>query len=311
MNPLMKWIIRKGEIVIMQQLHMKKHSYPGKLITFCGLDGCGKTSMIKRLADYMEAEGAQTVLTKQPTRAVRKSEIFRNYMDEPEHGQYEYRSLSLLAASDRIQHTAQVIEPLLKEGKTVISDRYFYSCLANLRARGYEKDQWIYEIGDTMIEPDAAFFLDIDVDTAVKRVRSRETEKNRFIDMDLQYRLHDEYQCIAKVNQYPLIESSGSEEETFARVQGVLRQKGILAGRGAELNDNMIEDVLRRHGKVHPEEFKDEMTLQELGYDSMAQTELVVDLEELLGFEIPLELLRPTSFATVFSVKEMVKKARG
>lgn len=92
---------------------------------------------------------------------------------------YDYRSLSLLAASDRLQHVNKVIEPQMAQGKVVISDRYFYSCLANLRALGFENDQWIYEIAESVVKPDVAFFFDVPVETAVKRVRSRIEEKDR------------------------------------------------------------------------------------------------------------------------------------
>ena len=186
------------EDVRMKKLQMKEHTYPGKLISFCGLDGCGKTTMIGMLFSYLKEKGYSVILTKQPTPFMRQTEIFRNFMDCPDHDRYEYRSLSLMAASDRIQHTVKFIEPLLKEGNIIISDRYFYSCLANLRARGYKQDKWIYEIAEHIIEPDLPVFLDIDVASALRRVRSREEEKERYIDMELQYGLRREYLDIAE-----------------------------------------------------------------------------------------------------------------
>lgn len=87
----------------MQRLSMRPNRTKGKLITFCGLDGCGKTTMIRRLMAELEKEH-QVFLTKQPTDFVRSSAIFRTYMDCPNHDAYDYRSLSLLAASDRVQH---------------------------------------------------------------------------------------------------------------------------------------------------------------------------------------------------------------
>lgn len=174
----------------MRKLNMRNNETTGLLITFCGLDGCGKTTMINRLATDLRNEYA-LFLTKQPTDFVRKSDIFRTYMDCPDHSAYDYRSLSLLAASDRIQHTSKVIEPEMKNGKIVISDRYYYSCLANLRARGFTGDKWIYEIAESVAKPDLAFFLDVPVETAVKRVRSRPAESDRYIDMELQYRLRE------------------------------------------------------------------------------------------------------------------------
>ena len=173
------------------------HPYPGRLITFCGLDGCGKTTMLTWLTEHLENQGYSVYLTKQPTAFVRQSAIFRTYMDSPHHDAYDYRSLSLLAASDRIQHCSRVIVPELKKGRLVISDRYFYSCLANLRARGYTEDRWIYEVADFIPKPDLALFIDVGVNEAVRRVRSREEEKDAYIDMALQYRLREEYLDIA------------------------------------------------------------------------------------------------------------------
>ena len=84
----------------MEKLNMRKNQTDGLLITVCGLDGCGKTTMMRRLIEDLEKDYTVFV-TKQPTDFVRKSEIFRTYMDSPIHDAFDYRSLSLLAASDR------------------------------------------------------------------------------------------------------------------------------------------------------------------------------------------------------------------
>lgn len=202
----------------MEKLNMRKNQTDGLLITVCGLDGCGKTTMMRRLIEDLEKDYTVFV-TKQPTDYVRKSEIFRTYMDSPNHDAFDYRSLSLLAASDRLQHVSKVIEPELQKGNIVISDRYFYSCLANLRARGFEKDGWIYEIAESIVRPDVAFFFDVPVETAVKRVRSRPEEKDRYIDMDLQYKLREEYINICKANGGVLISTVQDKEESYNQVK--------------------------------------------------------------------------------------------
>ena len=202
----------------MKALNMRQNEKKGWLITFCGLDGCGKTTMINRLTADLENDYA-VFLTKQPTDFVRKSDIFRTYMDCPDHDAYDYRSLSLLAASDRLQHVNKVIGPALEEGKIVLSDRYFYSCLANLRARGFRRDKWIYEIAESVTKPDAAFFFDGPVGLAVKRVRSRAAEKNRYIDMELQYKLRKEYVEICKANDGILISTQAPEEQCYSIVK--------------------------------------------------------------------------------------------
>ncbi|MBR3918344.1 MAG: dTMP kinase [Clostridia bacterium] len=207
----------------MKKLNMYHNNTNGKLITVCGLDGCGKTTMMKRIISDLEKEN-DIFITKQPTNSVRESKIFRTYMDSPNHEEFDYRSLSLLAASDRIQHVSKIIKPELEKGNIVVSDRYFYSCLANLRARGFKKDKWIYEVAESIIKPDIAFFFDVPVETAVARVRQREDEKDRYIDMDLQHKLRQEYIDICKSNGGVLISTTQSEEDTYKQVKDALER---------------------------------------------------------------------------------------
>lgn len=208
----------------MKELRMKPHNTDGKLITFCGLDGCGKSSMIKMLTEFLTERGIEFIVTKQPTDTMRNTDIFRTFMDCPDNSAYEYRSLSLMAAADRIQHANKVILPALKEGKIVICDRYFYSCLANLKARGYINDHWIYEISESIPSPDIAFFLDLPVEKAVERVRMRPEEKDRYIDMPLQYLLKDEYKKICKKNHGVLVRSDIDIDQTFSVIATYMHQ---------------------------------------------------------------------------------------
>ena len=203
----------------MKGLEMRRNETNGRLITFCGLDGCGKTTMIKMLNEWLGTKERIVYLTKQPTDFVRNTEIFRTYMDSPNHDAYDYRSLSLLAASDRIQHCNKVILPQLEKGKCVISDRYIYSCVANLNARGYKEDMWIYEIARSILKPDISVFLDIPVEEAVARVRSRVDERDNYIDMKLQYKLRDEYLKLARKNGGIIISSNREAEKTFLDVR--------------------------------------------------------------------------------------------
>ncbi len=213
----------------MKKLNMYPHNLPGTLITFCGLDGCGKTTILHQLASTLCKQGLEVVITKQPTDFVRQSAIFRTYMDDPDHSAYDYRSLSLLAASDRVQHANHWILPALQQGKVVLCDRYLYSCLANLRARGFTKDRWLYEIARSIPQPDAAFFLDVPVEEAIRRVRSREEERDRYIDVPLQHRLRREYQDLSRCRNSFLLSTLEPQEEVFAAVcntvQNIIERK--------------------------------------------------------------------------------------
>ena len=202
---------------------MRNNHTKGLLITFCGLDGCGKTTMLQKLVAQLQPS-YKILVTKQPTDFVRQSAIFRTYMDSPDHDAYDYRSLSLLAASDRLQHVSKVVTPAMEQGQIVLSDRYFYSCLANLRARGYKQDKWIYEIAQSVIKPDIAFFFDVPVETAVARVRSRVAERDRYIDIPLQHRLREEYLEICEANNGILVPTDRSVEESYEIIKNTVER---------------------------------------------------------------------------------------
>ena len=70
-----------------------------------------------------------------------------------------------------------------------------------------------------MVKPDIAFFFDVPVDIAVSRVRKRPEEKDRYIDMELQYRLRDEYIDICKANNGILISTEISPVESYQIVK--------------------------------------------------------------------------------------------
>lgn len=63
----------------MKPLNMRPNETSGYLFSFCGLDGCGKTTMLTKLEKEL-GEKFPTFMTKQPTNAVRESDIFRTYI---------------------------------------------------------------------------------------------------------------------------------------------------------------------------------------------------------------------------------------
>jgi dTMP kinase len=172
--------------------------------------------MINMLADKLKLRGYNCFLTFQPTEPMRKSNIFRSFMDNDNNDSYSFLSLNLQAAADRVQHCEKVILPRLKAGEIVISDRYFFSCIANLRAKGYKDSFWIYDIAKYIPKPDLAFFLEVPAQKAIQRVRMRPKEKDRFIDANLQYKLFDEYRIACNNTENGvLIKSDRDEIQTF------------------------------------------------------------------------------------------------
>lgn len=201
------------------KLRFKDNIYPGKLITFCGLDGSGKTTMIGLLENYLTSLGDKCFLVKQPTEDIRNNSLFRTSVDLPYTENVDYRAVSMLCVADKLQHTTKIIEPLLKEGNTVICDRYYYSSLANLVAYGFFNDEWIYEVSTHIIKPNFAFFLNVDSELAIKRVHARENEKYRYIDNSFQKRLSTAYYLIASYNDGIIVDCNADILDGFTKIK--------------------------------------------------------------------------------------------
>lgn len=204
------------------RLQFKNHIYPGKLITFCGIDGSGKTTMISLLEKYLTSKGYKCVLVKQPSEEIRHNSLFRASIDQPYSENIDYRAITMLCTADKLQHSTKIIEPLLKDGYIVISDRYIYSSLANLLAYGFSGESWIYEISRYIVRPDAAFFLSVPTETAIERIRKRENEIDRYINMKLQDKLSYAYTQISSDNNGYTVDCNRSIEYSFDIIKDVV-----------------------------------------------------------------------------------------
>ena len=184
----------------MKTLKLRKNPYKGKLIVFEGTDGAGKTTMISLTEKYLEEKnGIGSVLcVKQPTDLSRKTKLFQKMMYCCKHEDINYRAVQLLTMSDRMQHGFEVIEPALKAGKTVICDRYIYTSLANMLARGYRDEKWFYEAAKHLLKPDLAFLAYANPLMAIERIKSRPDECDRHLDEPLLLRVAGEFLGMAK-----------------------------------------------------------------------------------------------------------------
>lgn len=155
----------------------------GLLITFEGIEGCGKTTHIKLLADFLRKNSYMVVQTREPGgtslgESIRKIIKYGNNKISP-------LTETLLFASARAQLIHEVILPALSAGKIVISDRFVDSSLAYQgygRNLGVEKviaiNRFALSIGKIAkqkkyLMPDITFLLDIPIDVALQRINSR------------------------------------------------------------------------------------------------------------------------------------------
>jgi len=151
----------------------------GKFIVFEGLDGSGKSSQVKLLAEYLKDRGEKVYVTAEPS--------------DTETGRYLRRILSgslkkdmhlqaALFLADRIEHITDPergIKQYLGHGYTVICDRYYYSSLAYQGMSGECSLDWVLRLNlecEKLIKPDVCIFLDVNPDTCRARIEnSRES----------------------------------------------------------------------------------------------------------------------------------------
>lgn len=145
----------------------------GRFITFEGGDGCGKSTQVKLLADYLESKGIATVKTKEPG-GTPEGQVLRQLLVTGDQDKFDAISECLLYYADRRNHLNKVVWPALKEDKWVISDRYADSTEA-YQYYGYDKRvdfatlQGLYKIVAGDFKPDLTIILDIDPEVGMRR----------------------------------------------------------------------------------------------------------------------------------------------
>jgi len=139
-------------------------------VSFEGLDGCGKTTQARLLAEALVAGGADVVLTREPGGTPLGEEVRELVL----HGDHvaPWAEVALYAAS-RAQHVVDVIRPALARGATVVCDRYLDTSVAYQGAgRGLGVD-YVLDLNLRVVEgllPDVTVLVELDVETALSRV---------------------------------------------------------------------------------------------------------------------------------------------
>ena len=154
---------------------MKKR---GLFITFEGIDGCGKTTQLSLLRDYLVNKGYDVIITREPGGNHQLGKDIRNILLYTK-CELDDKAEMFLFLADRAQHINKFILPNLKEGKIVLCDRHTDSTLAYQGyGRGQNLEEIIYlnDIATNNIKPDLTFLYDIDVETSNLRVGN---EKDR------------------------------------------------------------------------------------------------------------------------------------
>ena len=138
----------------------------GRLVALEGIDGCGKSTQARRLADAIDA-----VLTREPG-GTDLGRALRAVLLEPSDAAVSDRAEALLMAADRAQHVIEVIEPALAVGRWVVTDRFSASTLAyqgSGRGLGLDELDSLIRWATRGLEPDLNVLVDVPVDVAAGR----------------------------------------------------------------------------------------------------------------------------------------------
>ncbi|ODS50973.1 MAG: dTMP kinase [Halanaerobium sp. 4-GBenrich] len=203
----------------------------GFFITFEGIEGSGKTTQIRLLADYLQNKGYEVLVSREPG-GTPLGEKIRNLLLDPQYDFMDYRTEILLYAADRAQHVKEKIKPALGKGKIVISDRFADSNLAYQAAgRGLDYEM-VYQINDWVIDstwPDLTFILDIDIKEGLNRARAQSSEAEgdrleREVD-EFHQRVRDAYLQMAEKERFALVNAGESIENVQKNIENIISRR--------------------------------------------------------------------------------------
>ena len=147
----------------------------GLFITFEGADGCGKTTQLNLLKDYLENKGYKVVITREPG-AKGLGEKIREILLNND-GEVSNRCESFLFLADRAQNIDIIVKPAIDEGKIVLCDRHTDSTVAYQgygRGLDIEQINMLNRIATNNIKPDLTLVFDVDIETSMKRVGNQQ-----------------------------------------------------------------------------------------------------------------------------------------
>lgn len=148
------------------------------LITFEGIDGSGKSTLIKQVGEYLKSKNLNTIITYEPY-----DEDIRNLIKS---GKYLPKAELALFTADRVQHIENIILPALKNNMIVLCDRFIDSTIAyQFGGNGISPDviKAIYKLLNYPIYPERTYYLDIPVSEAMFRISKRYSKE------------YDKYDC--------------------------------------------------------------------------------------------------------------------
>jgi len=198
----------------------------GRLIVFEGTEGCGKSTQLQLTANWLRAAGRTVTTTREPGGTalgahLRQSILKADRLDPVP------RAELLLYAADRAQHVETFLRPHLARGAVVLCDRFTASTVAYQGyGRGLDLDliDRLAAIATGGLRPDVTLWLDLDLETALARMRARgELDRIERSDRAFHERVCRGYAALAASDPAIVkIDASGSPERVQAQIRAAL-----------------------------------------------------------------------------------------
>ncbi|NKX42115.1 dTMP kinase, partial [Rhodobacteraceae bacterium R_SAG2] len=165
----------------------EKARAPGLFVTFEGIDGSGKSTQARLLADHLTAQGHDVVLTREPGGSPGAEEI-RALVLQGDPDRWSAQTEILLFTAARRDHLERTIRPALDAGKVVICDRFADSTRMYQGLSRGDLRQMVDDLHSLMIgvEPDLTLLIDMDPAHGLERALSRQTAEERFEDFGVE-----------------------------------------------------------------------------------------------------------------------------
>ena len=172
----------------------------GYFITFEGVEGCGKSTQAKLLAEYLKQKGYKVLLTREPG-GPKISEKIRDILLDADNKEMLPETELLLYMASRSQHTGEWIIPALSKDFIVISDRYYDSTIAYQgAARSINLDviKRITDYATYGLTPDITFLIDIPAELGLSRIAPNEADRLEKESLDFHKKVRNGFLSLSK-----------------------------------------------------------------------------------------------------------------
>lgn len=187
-----------------------------------GIDGTGKSTQTRMLAEYLRQQGHEVIVSREPTDGPWGTQLRQSATT----GRLSIEEELELFLKDRRQHVDELIRPALDAGKVVILDRYYFSTMAYQGARGVDPEEIRRRNEAFAPVPDVLIILDLDLDTALERIGARGDTANEFEQRDSLQKCRDIFRSLEGEPFVHIISSIGGPDEVQARIREAIGSHG-------------------------------------------------------------------------------------